>query len=54
MPWPMTHSSESHGGNECQDDDYESWTLNEENFQWLIDANGQWCTDDGQVTSCLM
>ncbi|KAI0257303.1 RIC1-domain-containing protein [Lactifluus subvellereus] len=63
IPWPMAHSSESHGGDEGRDDDYESWSLCEQNFQWLIDANvsisnissfrgtevESWITSDGRA-----
>jgi hypothetical protein len=32
---------EPYDGGEDQDEDYESWTLSDQDFPWLIDANGQ-------------
>ncbi|KAI0308050.1 RIC1-domain-containing protein [Multifurca ochricompacta] len=40
IPWPTTHEPGYHdSGDENSDHSYESWILNEHDFQWLVDAN---------------
>lgn len=42
IPWPRTDAQEPRGGDGNAGYDYDSWSLNEQCFDWPVDTNGPW------------